>query len=361
MEMILVRNISRNRESFAPSWGKALLVTCGGFIALFAVAMVFAYFVLSPGLRMLVPYIALSDGLFGKVTQLAGRAFQGAGQLGYTAKLTALTNAGRTAMAAALFFYARLSGHHPTAYTWTKIYWLSTLAIGIFAFALVTLRLGWPKLVRLSLHDVTEGFSFSLSTSSISVYNDIDKTFLVSAGQVYAAGIYTAAYRVIDVVTVPVYSIYAAATPRMFREGASGVDQAKLLARRVLKKTLPYGIAASICVFFGAGLFPFIFGSSFSGSVAVLRWLCLLPLLRVLHYSWGTTITASASQWNRTVTQLGAAGLNLLLNAILIPRWSWHGAAIASLLTDGALAASNRIVLWRLERKDSVSRKPRPA
>jgi O-antigen/teichoic acid export membrane protein len=76
-----------------------------------------------------------------------------------------------------------------------------------------------------------------------------------------------------------------------------------------------------------------------------LRWLCLLPLLRVLHYAWGTTIIASASQWNRTATQPGAAGLNLLLNFLLIPRWSWQGAAVASLLTNGLLAVSSRFVL----------------
>jgi O-antigen/teichoic acid export membrane protein len=79
-----------------------------------------------------------------------------------------------------------------------------------------------------------------------------------------------------------------------------------------------------------------------------LRWLCLLPLLRVLHYSWGTTITASASQWNRTATQFGAAVLNLALCAWMIPRWSWQGAAVASLLTDGMLAVFSWVVLWRI-------------
>ena len=88
----------------------------------------------------------------------------------------------------------------------------------------------------------------------------------------------------------------------------------------------------------------------------MLRWLCLLPLLRVLHYAWGTTITASASQWNRTATQLGAAGLNLLLNFLLIPRWSWQGAAVASLLTDGSLAVSSRIMLWRIQRREELER-----
>jgi O-antigen/teichoic acid export membrane protein len=53
---------------------------------------------------------------------------------------------------------------------------------------------------------------------------------------------------------------------------------------------------------------------------------------------------------------LGAAGLNLLLNFLLIPRWSWQGAAIASLLTDGSLAISTRIMLWRIQRREQFTR-----
>jgi len=352
MEMILVRNISRDRTSFATTWGDSLAVTGLGFLVLLIVAIIFGHFVLRPELRVLVVYIAFSDGLLGKITQLAARAFQGAGQLAYTAKLTVLTNFGRAAMAAVLFAFVHVRGIRADAHVWAKIYWLSTFAVGIVGFVLVTMHLGWPRFRRLSKSDLFEGVSFSLSSSSISVYNDIDKTFLVSFGMTYAAGIYTAAYRVIDVVSVPIYSIYAAATPQMFREGSGGVEQARVWTRKLLRKTVPYGVVIACILFIAAGWFPYLFGPSFRGSVLALRWLCLLPLIRVFHYAWGTTITASASQWNRTATQIGAALLNVALNAFLIPRWSWQGAAVASLLSDGALAVSNRLVLWHLARKE---------
>jgi O-antigen/teichoic acid export membrane protein len=352
MEMILVRNISRDRASFAESWGNALRVAICGFLVLLAAATIFGHFALRPELRMLIPWIAVSDALLGKLVQLASRAFQGAGQLRWTARLTALINFGRAGLAAALYLYARYGKGHPGAYTWARIYWLSPLVVAAIAMWRVTAALGWPRWGRLRLKDLSEGFSFSLSSSSISVYNDIDKTFLVSLGQTYAAGIYAAAYRVVDVATAPLYGIYAAATPRLFREGARGVDHADAQTRRLLLWTVPYGIAAAVALYFGAALLPHVFGPSFQGSVAALRWLCLLPLLRVLHYGWGTTITASASQWNRTATQLGAAALNLALNFLLIPRWSWQGAAVASLLTDGSLAISSRLVLWRIRRRE---------
>lgn len=360
MEMILLRNISRDRGSFAATWGSALRVSLCGFVVLLAAATFFGRIILRPELRLLIPWIAVSDGLFGKLVQLATRAFQGAGQMRYCAHFTAAIYAGRAILAAALYLYVCLGAGHADAYTWARIYWLSPFAASIVACCIVTAKLGWPRFERLRLADLTEGFSFSLSGSSISLYNDIDKTFLVSLGQTYAAGIYSAAYRVIDAASAPLYGIYTAATPRLFREGARGVDRAHAQTRRLMLRTVPYGAASALALYYGAGLIPRLFGPSFQGSVAALRWLCLLPLLRVLHYAWGTAITASASQWNRTVPQLGAAGLNLLLNCLLIPRWSWQGAAVASLLTDGSLAISSRFVLWRIQKREGSARKAQP-
>ena len=347
-EMILLRNVSRNRDSFASTWGAALRVSGGGFVLLLLIALALGHVFLRGELRLLVPWIAVSDGMFGKMAQLAGRALQGAGQLRAMAKLTAAMSAGRAALACAVFAYARWWGGRVDALLWARVYWIAPLLVGSIAFCAVTVRFGWPKFERMRRRDWSEGFSFSLSNSSISLYNDIDKTFLVGLGNTFAAGIYGAAYRVVDVASAPLYSIYAAATPRLFREGGEGVEQAHALSNRILRRTLLYGVGAAAALFLGAGLLPKLFGPSFQESVVALRWLCLLPLLRVLHYGWGTTITASASQWYRTATQAGAAVLNLGLCAWMIPLWSWEGAAWASLLTDGSLAVLSWVVLSQL-------------
>ena len=352
MEMILVRNISRDRASFAVTWGQSLLILIAGFAVLLGAAMLFAHFALRPDLRSLVPWIALSDGLLGKLVQLAGRTFQGAGRLAWTARLTALTNLFRTATAAAVWAWTHAHGIHATAHLWANIYWLSTLAVAAVATVIVTAQLGLPRFRRIRRRDLSEGLSFSLSNSSISVYNDIDKTFLVSLGQNSAAGIYSAAYRVVDIASMPIYGVYAAAAPHFFRHGSDGVRPAAAFAHRTLRRTLPYAVIASVALAVAAPLLPLAFGPTFRESVAALRWLCLVPLLRALHYAWGTAITGSASQWNRTATQFAAAALNLALNFLLIPRFSWRGAAAASLLTDATLALLSWLVLAHLLRRE---------
>jgi O-antigen/teichoic acid export membrane protein len=355
MEMILVRDMSRDHASFARTWGHALAIAVAGFLLLLAASMLYAHFFLRPALRLLVPWIALADGLLGKLIQLTARAFQGAGRLAWTARLTAFTNIARALTAALVLLWTQTHSIHVTALLWTHVYWISTFAVAVFALVLISLQLGLPRLVRIHRTDLSEGLSFSLSSSSISLYNDIDKTFLVSLGQTSAAGIYSAAYRVVDAASAPVYAIYAAAAPRFFREGARSVHRASDLSRMTLSRTLPYSIGAAALLALAAPILPRLFGPSFGGSVSALRWLCLLPVLRSLHYAWGSAITASASQWNRTATQFGAAALNLCLNAFLIPRWSWQGAAAASLLTDGALAAASLFVLARLIRRETAT------
>jgi O-antigen/teichoic acid export membrane protein len=57
------------------------------------------------------------------------------------------------------------------------------------------------------------------------------------------------------------------------------------------------------------------------------------------------------------LTQIGAALFNLALNAMLIPRWSWQGAAVASLATDGALAVSNWLVVTILLSREESRKK----
>jgi Polysaccharide biosynthesis protein len=141
MEMILLRNISRDRASFAATWGNALRISACGFVVLLAVASLIGRLTLRPELRALIPWIALSDALFGKLVQLASRAFQGAGEMRYCAKLATSVYAGRAALAAGLFVYVHRTHAIADAYMWARIYWLAPFVTAMVALCLVTARL----------------------------------------------------------------------------------------------------------------------------------------------------------------------------------------------------------------------------
>ncbi len=359
MEMVLLRTVARDRSAFAPSWSRALQIAGCGFLLLLGSILAYGHFFLPPSLRQLLPYLAVSDALFGKLTQLGSRALQGADHARWSAKLGALTNAARAATAASLFVWAAMHQAHGSTHLsvlrWVQLYCFTSLLVALISLGVVTRLLGRPRWARVRRAHLAEGLAFSFSSSAISVYNDIDKTLLVSHGMLAAAGIYAAAYRVIDVVSTPIVSLFAAASPRLFRVGAAdGAAGAEKAARGLLRWAAPFALATIPLLALTAPLFPRLFGHSFAASVSALRFLCLLPLLRALHYAWGTAITACASQWVRTAAQAGAAVLNLSLNLWLIPRWGWRGAAIASLLTDGSLALASYLILRVLLARQTV-------
>jgi O-antigen/teichoic acid export membrane protein len=212
----------------------------------------------------------------------------------------------------------------------------------IAAISTIMAKFGMPRFsFSHSWRGLPEGFGFAFATSTSSAYNDIDKTMLSHYGMNAANGIYTMAYRIIDVATIPVVAIREAAMPRFFRSGVKGIRGPAPLAFSLLKRTLPLGLLAMTVAFAAAPIVPHLVGNGFRETVSALRWLCLIPLFRSIHQMLGGAITGSGFQSYRTAIQLLAAGLNVGLNVWLIPRHGWLGAAWSSLATDGTLAVLN--------------------
>jgi O-antigen/teichoic acid export membrane protein len=348
--MMMLRSVSRDRAMFPRAWGNALLMTGCLSVVVLVLVFAFAHLFFSAQLLVIVPFVAFADTLCAKLVDLSSQAFQAFHRLRDTAQITALTSAIRLMAAAWLFVGHRHAAGNAfaPALAWAKLYLAASIAAAVVAAALVTFRLGLPKFGRISRQYWTEGLGFSVAYSTTSIYNDIDKAMLASLGQLRAAGIYGTAYRIIDIACIPITAVHAAAMPQFFSRGHEGPMAMRGFVRRLLSRTSLYAIAAAVILASGAGLVPLLMGPSYAGSVSAIRWLCLLPLLRSFHLAAGDCITATSSQWWRTASQLLAALFNLLLNFLLIPKWSWQGAALASLLTDGGLAFTNWLILKRL-------------
>jgi O-antigen/teichoic acid export membrane protein len=274
-----------------------------------------------------------------------------------TAGLNFLTNLLRLALAASMALAVR----HTSALVWALASLMVSVAACLFAIIKVTTNFGRPTFsISLFLRRLGEGLVFAVSGSTTTVYNDVDKVMLGHYGMTVANGIYSMAYRVVNICTVPIGSIHAAALPRFFREGVNGVKCTALLARVILKRTVILGGLVTVAMFVFAPLIPRVAGHDFASSVSALRWLCLIPLFRCFHLSAGDAISGAGLQRFRLAAQLTAAGANFVLNLCLIPRYSWQGAACASLITDGSLALMNWMILLFLTRNQEsvVSAKP---
>jgi len=165
-----------------------------------------------------------------------------------------------------------------------------------------------------------------------------------------ATGIYGAAYRLIDVSFAPVLALLFAAYPNLFREGSSGVASSFSYARPLMLRAMRYGALIACAILLFAGIVPYVLGPEYAETTVALRWLSPLPLLKATHYFLADTLTGAGHQGLRSGIQAGVAVFNVLINLWLIPRYSWLGAAWASIASDALLVCSVGMAVYLLSR-----------
>jgi O-antigen/teichoic acid export membrane protein len=296
-----------------------------------------------------VVLVALGECTCARLSECAGQAFQAFENLRWTATLTTLTNITRLIAVGVLMLLFR----HATVMQWATTSVIVSVISAIVAVSAVSYLIGRPKFrPRLLVDSAAEGIGFSFACSTTSVYNDLDKTMLSHYGMTAANGVYSMAYKVIDISCAPIRALHSAAFPKFCQKGMEGARASIDFTKQLLRKTLPYALVAAAGMFLTARFIPMIVGKSFESSVPALQWLCLIPAFRTFHLSAGDALTGAGYQRYRTTCQLLAASLNFGLNLFMIPMWSWRGAAWSSLMTDGFLAAANWFVLTTLIRKE---------
>jgi O-antigen/teichoic acid export membrane protein len=338
MYSVFLRYVCPNPSNFARYWGNVIMANV-------FLGTTFVFLLGWGGPRIahsfsaaMVVCLAISDCLFAQFTQAAGRVFQAFEMMKVTAALSLLTNLLRMVLAGTMLMVL----HRTTASHWVVATLIISCVAALLAAVLVTRRFGLPVFsLRLLRDRLGEGFVFALSYSTGAIYNDIDKVMLGHFGLNAANGVYTMAYRIVDIGTMPFNSIQAAAFPRFFRLGVDGLNNTAGYAIRIIRHTVPIAVLCAAVMFLAAPIIPHLVEPGFAQSVEALRWLCLIPIFRALHISAGDALTASGDQRIRLGTQATVSVFNFCVNLYLIPHFGWRGAAWASLATDGLLVVLN--------------------
>jgi O-antigen/teichoic acid export membrane protein len=233
---------------------------------------------------------------------------------------------------------------HPVSLSeWVWAYLVSGILGTGYAVFRGTALWGRPKLQLSSLReDLSEGLFFSISTSATSIYNDVDKIMLGRFSDFVSTGIYSAAYRLIDVSMTPVRSLVSAAYPVFFKKGVGGIAATYPYAKSLIFKASMYGTAISASLWICAPILPLVLGRQYILAVPALRLLAPIPLLRCFHVFLADSLSGAGFQRTRTAIQVGVGLINVVANLFILPRFSWRGAAWTSVACDGLLV----VVFW---------------
>jgi O-antigen/teichoic acid export membrane protein len=336
---LFIKNVRSGKREAALCWGNGLLLTVLSGSSLTALGIGLSLILHLRTSPFVVMIVCFADLVLLKVTELAAFGFTALDRM----KQTSIQN-----VVASLLRLAGISGlilfmHQVTLHRWVLVYLLTTSLGTVYAVTKGRQLWGPPCTDLAALReDAAEGVFFSIAGSATTVYNDIDKIMLSKLADLASTGVYAAAYRIIDVTMTPVRSLAAAAYPQFFRKGVAGLTPTYAYARFLIAKTAIYGSLASAGLWLFAPVLPHILGTRYAAVVPAVRWLALIPFLRCIHSFLADAFSGAGLQRVRTTVQVSVAFLNIGINLLILPRYSWRGAAWASLGCDALLV----IAFW---------------
>jgi O-antigen/teichoic acid export membrane protein len=186
------------------------------------------------------------------------------------------------------------------------------------------------------------------------VHGDADKVVLTRLISPTITGQYTIAYRLTDVLTLPIVAGAERLLPRLFKIGAerSTESRADLLKMTIVGVVL--AIALSSVTYAIAPMLPWIFGPGFQASVDMARALSLVPVSMTLWVMVRSYAGTNGFEHAMGLFELFGAGFNVAASLLLVMRFGWSGAVIATYITHISMALT--LTLWIVYRSKLMRR-----
>jgi O-antigen/teichoic acid export membrane protein len=336
---LFIKNVRSGKRETSICWGNGILLTVFSGALLCGLGAGLSALLHLKTVPSVVTIVCVADLVLLKVTELAAFGFAALDQM----KQTSIQNVVVSLLRLGGIVILVVTVHPVTLSLWVLTYLLTTLLGTLYALIKGGQLWGRPVVdLRALREDAAEGVFFSVAGSATTIYNDIDKIMLSRLADLAATGVYSAAYRVIDVTMTPVRALAAAAYPHFFRKGLDGMGRTYPYALSLIAKTSIYGAMASAGLWLLAPVLPYILGEPYQAVVPAVRWLALIPLLRCIHSFMADSLSGAGLQRIRTGIQMLAALINIGLNVVILPAYSWRGAAWTSLGCDGLLV----VLFW---------------
>ncbi len=229
-----------------------------------------------------------------------------------------------------------------------------TNAVGSVAQALAARRLigHWPRPSRRRLAAlVRAGVPLGISVVLITAYANIDQVIVFGLAGSRAAGLYGAAYRVLEQAHFVPISVLTTVTPIMAASWPQ--DRARMLraagVTAELMAVASFGALAFVAVA-AVPLTRLIFGAGFSSAAPALPVLFGAFVFICFGYLNGSLLTVMGLQRRLLAISVAALVVNVAGNLVLVPLIGFMGAAWMTLATEMVVfAASLRLILRALE------------
>jgi|GEM_PF-5091243 len=349
---ILIKRVSRRKEQLDLMFGTSVTttLTMSFVLIIFIILLINLFYSTSIAIRIALP-ISLGDVIGLAFVTIASQVFQSQGLFEKTSLVWVILSLSR-GLFILLFLILPTKDN---IQNFALFYGFGGFLGGIVSILWVAFCFGWPKFTLLGMKsEWLQGFYFSISVASQSVYNNVDKTLLSQLATNSVAGIYSVSYRIIDFFTIPIQSLAFILFPDFFRRGEQGINFLYKDFLKILPLSFLIGLFGGIMILFIGPLLPKIFGQEYQLSSLVAVYLSPIIIFRSIHFLTTNMLSGSDNQKLRSIFQVGIATLNIVLNFWLIPHYGIWGTVYSSLISDGILAIGLWIMILYLRNKTNL-------
>ncbi len=223
-----------------------------------------------------------------------------------------------------------------------------------FYLAARTIKFDWRLDKQFIKKLLVESFPMGAILLIFTIDNKIDTVMLGSLKGSGAVGIYAVAYRIYDVLILGAAYFMMALLPVLSRY--SDLTKWRTKLKRIYQKSFDFiffmGLTAVVGVWlFAPSAVKLITQRrllEFADSILVLRLLGIALFLAYLNHLTGYTIVALGKQRRYLFIALGALVFNVFANALVIPQFSYYGAAVVTIFTESLLLVITTVFVFRL-------------
>ena len=148
-------------------------------------------------------------------------------------------------------------------------------------------------------------------------------------------GWYSAAYKLIDALNFIPYIIFISTFPSMSRLFVENKELLLTLVNRVIRYLTYLALPiATGTIILSERILQFIYGNQFHNSSVALKILIIAEALAFVTFILVITLKSIGREKQVTYTLISLSIFNIVLNFILIPKYTYVGAAVATTVTE---------------------------
>ena len=183
-----------------------------------------------------------------------------------------------------------------------------------------------------------ESLPLVFSSFMIAIYYNLDMVMLGYMKPGEDVGIYSAAYKIILVGLIPFILILNSFFPSLSKIGLTKSLEFRNIIKQYAVLMLSAGIIVSSIIYFNASrIIDIVFGNQYDRAAAPLSILALNLLVISVNIFFGNPLIAWGKQKEYSVAIAFGAVTNIILNILLIPKYSYIGASLSTLMAEVAV------------------------